>query len=165
MSKKLINKIWEENPCTKQARSIIEGLDKFPPHSRIIMILRHSQRYEPKLVNENDLKEANMELTPLGQEIAKKFGEKLPIERPVRIFHSARNRSKETAEKIYQGFTKVNGKGNFIGEHNALYGIGINSQSYLDEFNTHKNSLSVYFCEPLVYFFSSLLTSVASAMK
>ena len=139
MSEKLAKKIWEENTWTKQATNIIKGLDKFPVHSKIIIILRHSQRYEPKLVNENDLKIANMELTPLGQEIAEKFGESLPIDRHVRLFHSPRNRCKETAEKVYQGFTKVNGKGIFIGEYKSLHGIGINSQSYLDEFNKYKN--------------------------
>jgi len=139
MSKKFDRKIWEENTWTKQASKIIEGLGKFPAHSKIIVILRHSQRYEPKLVNENDLKGANMELTPLGEEVAKKFGERLPTDRPVRLFHSPRNRCKATAEKIYQGFTEINGKGNLIGECNSLYGIGINSQSYLDEFNTYRN--------------------------
>ncbi|KKM20815.1 hypothetical protein LCGC14_1641690 [marine sediment metagenome] len=139
MSEKLSKKVWEENIWTKQASNIIEGLGKFPAHSKIIIIMRHSQRYEPKLVNENDLKEANMELTPLGQEIAKKFGEKLPVDKTIRLFHSPRNRCKETAEKIYQGFTKVNGKGIFIGECKSLHGIGINTQSYLDEFNKYKN--------------------------
>ena len=139
MSKKINNKTWEEYPWTKQAGTIIEGLDKFPAHSKIIIILRHSQRYEPKLINENDLKGANMELTSLGEEVAKKFGENLPIDRAVRLFHSPRNRCKVTAEKIYQGFTEVNGKGTLIGENNSLYGIGINSQSYLYEFNTIRN--------------------------
>jgi len=139
MSKKLSNKIWEDRPWTKQASNIIEGLDKFPAQSKIIMILRHSQRYEPKLINENDLKGANMELTPLGEELAKNFGENLPNDRAVRLFHSPRNRCKVTAEKIYQGFTEVNGKGTLIGENNSLYGIGINSQSYLYEFNTIRN--------------------------
>ncbi len=139
MSEKFASKIWKENAWTKQASKIIEGLGKFPAHSKIIIIMRHSQRYEPKLVNENDLKGASMELTPLGQEFAKKFGELLPIDRPVRIFHSPRNRCKVTAEKIYQGFTEVNGKGIFMGECKSLYGIGINGQSYLDEFNKYKN--------------------------
>ena len=139
MSDKSSKKVWEENPWTNQARYIIEGLDKIPTSSKIIIILRHSQRYEPKLVNEGDLKGANMELTPLGQEVAKIFGENLPVDRPIRLFHSPSNRCKVTAEKIYQGLKEVNGRGNLIGECNALYGIGINNQSYLDEFNTYKN--------------------------
>ena len=139
MSEKLVKKTWEENIWTKHASNIIEGLGKFPTHSKIIIILRHSQRYEPNLVNENDLKEANMELTPLGGEIAEKFGEKLPTDRQIRLFHSPRNRCKETAEKIFQGFTRVNGKGIFMGESKSLHGIGINTQSYLDEFNKYKN--------------------------
>ena len=139
MPNKLSNNIRKEQPWTKQASNIIEGLDKFPAHSKITIIMRHSQRHEPKLINENDLNGANMELTPLGEEVAKNFGENLPKDRVVRLLHSPRNRCKVTAEKIYQGFTEVNGKGNLIGECNALYGIGINSQSYLDEFNTYKN--------------------------
>ena len=139
MSEKIDRKIWEENSWTNQASKIIEGLGKFPAHSKIIIILRHSQRFEPNLINENDLKGANMELTPLGQKFAKKFGENLPIDRPIRLFHSPRNRCKVTADKIYQGFTELNGKGDFIGECDALYGIGINTQSYLEEFNSYKN--------------------------
>jgi hypothetical protein len=80
-----------------------------------------------------------MELTPTGEEFSIKFGENLPIERSIRIFHSPRNRCKVTAEKILQGFTERNGKGDYIGVCNALYGIGINNQSYLDEFNNNAN--------------------------
>ena len=52
MSTKSNKKIWKKYPWTKQACNIIEHLDKFPANSKIILILRHSQRYEPKLVNE-----------------------------------------------------------------------------------------------------------------
>ncbi|MFX0074298.1 MAG: hypothetical protein ACFE96_02570, partial [Candidatus Hermodarchaeota archaeon] len=51
---------WKENAWTNQARKLLKGLEKFPSHSKITIILRHSQRYEPKLVNESDLKGANM---------------------------------------------------------------------------------------------------------
>jgi len=139
MPNTLTNKNWKELPWTKQANNIIEGLDKFPANSKIIIILRHSQRHKPKLINENDLNGANMELTPLGEEVAKNFGENLSKDRAFRLFHSPRNRCKVTAEKIHQGFTEVKGKGTIIGENSSLYGIGINSQSYLDEFNTIRN--------------------------
>lgn len=139
MTDKFESRIWEENTWTKQAMKLIIGLDKFPPNSKITMILRHSKRFEPKLVNESDLKVANMELTPLGEDIAINFGKNLPIERPIRLFHSPRSRCKVTAEKICQGFKEGNGKVDYIGECEALYGIGINNQSYLDEFNSHEN--------------------------
>ena len=93
-----------EYTWTKQAKSLINGLEKFPPRSKITIIIRHSQRFEPKLVDESELKNANMELTPLGEEIAMIFGENLPVYRTVRLFHSPRNRCKKTAEKIHQGF-------------------------------------------------------------
>lgn len=139
MSDYFEDKSWEENTWTNQAKILIRGLDEFPPRSKITIILRHSQRYEPKLVNESELKDANMELTPLGEEFAIKFGENLPIERPIQLFHSPRSRCKVTAEKIVQGFTGIGGNGDYIGVSNALYGIGINNQSYLDEFNSQEN--------------------------
>lgn len=134
-----IEKIWNESTWLKQARNVIDGLEKFSPSSKIIMIIRHSQRYEPEMIDENDLKNANMELTPLGCEIAQKLGEKLPKNRPIRLFHSPRNRCKETAEKIYEGFTNSGGTATFKGECESLYGIRINMQSYLDEFNKYKD--------------------------
>ena len=133
---------WDKDYWTKQARSLIDNLDKFPAQSKITIIMRHSQRNEPKLVKESDLEGANMELTPLGEEIAKIFGNYLPKNRAVRLFHSPRSRCKVTAEKIYQGFIELNGKGQFIGECKALYGIGINGQSYLDEF-THVEGIVI----------------------
>jgi hypothetical protein len=137
MSENITNKIWEESAWTAQTRWIIEGLSKFPADSKITIVMRHSQRNEPEMVNETDLKKANMELTPLGKDMAKLFGEKLPLKEPVRLFHSPRNRCKETAEKIYQGFSEINGKGFIIGECEALLGIGINMQSFLDEYNKY----------------------------
>ncbi|MHA2289424.1 MAG: histidine phosphatase family protein [Promethearchaeota archaeon] len=139
MSDKDMVKIWEENPWTEQTRKLILGLDKFPAHSKVTIIMRHSQRNEPKLVNESDLENANMELTRLGKEVAKILARDLPKSRTVRLFHSPRSRCKATAQKIYQGFSEVNGKVQLIGECNALHGIGISGQSYLDEFNSYKN--------------------------
>ncbi|NVM46289.1 MAG: histidine phosphatase family protein [Candidatus Lokiarchaeota archaeon] len=139
MSENSNNKIWEENTWMKQARKLIKGLDKFPSQSKITIIMRHSQRNEPKLVKESDLEGTNMELTPLGEEMAKFLGSGLPRSRTVRLFHSPRSRCKVTAEKIYHGFLEVNGLGQLIGECTALHGIGINGQSYLDEFNSDKN--------------------------
>ncbi len=133
------DEFWEKYNWTEQASKILKGLGNFPSHLKISIILRHSQRFEPKLVNENELKRANMELTPLGEEVAMKFGESLPLQRQVRLFHSPRTRCKVTAEKIHQGFTKVKGKVLLIRESDSLYGIGINNQSYLDEFNTYEN--------------------------
>jgi len=137
MSENITNKAWEESTWTAQARWIIKGLKKFPAGSKITILMRHSQRYEPEMVKASKLKEANMELTPIGKEIAKKFGEKLPKNSTVRLFHSPLNRCKETVEKIYQGFTDVNGKAFIIGECNALLGIGIDMQSFLDELNKY----------------------------
>ncbi len=54
MSEKFTKKIWEENIWTNQATNIIERLGKFPAYTKINIIMRHSQRHEPKLVNVDD---------------------------------------------------------------------------------------------------------------
>jgi len=53
-----IVKLWNELEWTADARQIIEGLKNYPKDSKIILILRHSQRNEPRDFNVNaDLKE------------------------------------------------------------------------------------------------------------
>ena len=76
-----IEETWRNDDWTEQARQIITGLKEFPESSKIILILRHSHRNEPK---ETD-KLYKLRLTHLGHEIAKKFGEHLPKNRPIRL--------------------------------------------------------------------------------
>ena len=64
-----IDEIWEQADWTVHARSIIDNLHKFPEESKIILILRHSHRNEPKILK----KIHKLRLTPQGHAIAKKF--------------------------------------------------------------------------------------------
>ena len=77
-----IDKIWKEGDWPTEARQLINGLKKFPEDSKIILILRHSQRDEPKEIE----KLLSLRLTPAGHAIAKKFGENLPNNRTIRLF-------------------------------------------------------------------------------
>ena len=87
-----IEKIWENPNYTGQARQILSAIQNFQESSKIILVVRHSH------VNPGKLKDLDYKLTSIGREIAKKFGEKLPTNRPIRLFHSSANRCQETAE-------------------------------------------------------------------
>ncbi|GAI85548.1 unnamed protein product, partial [marine sediment metagenome] len=124
-----INKIWKEADWPSEARQIIEGLKKFPDNSKIILILRHSQRNEPK---DFDV-DADLNLTPQGRKIAKIFGENLPKDKPIRIFHSKADRCRDTAEEIFNGFKEIGGEAVLKGNLIPLSRIGISLEFFLEE--------------------------------
>jgi len=125
-------KIWKEDEWTKEARQIIDGLKEFPDNSKIILVLRHSHR-NPQTALEGAQK---TRLTPQGHAIAKKFGESLPHNRTIKLFHSIIWRCEETANDINEGFKKVGGTSEVMGPLEALAYIGISDkQFYFELFN------------------------------
>jgi hypothetical protein len=124
-----IKKVWNKAVWTEEARDIIKNLKNSLLNSKIILLLRHSQRYEPSVIKENQ----KMELTTQGRSIARLFGTKLPKDRVIRLFHSPVNRCKETAEEIHLGFKEVGGKSIFKGECSVVWGIGINTQFFISQ--------------------------------
>jgi len=114
-----IDKIWKESDWPTEARQIINGLKLFPEESKIILILRHSQRDEPEDIE----KLLTLRLTPEGHAIARKFGEKLPSNRTIRLFHSVVWRCQETAENILSGFENIGGKGKMRGAFTPLFDL------------------------------------------
>ena len=127
-----IEKIWEKPNYTGQARQILSAIQNFPETSKILLVVRHSH------VNPGRLKDLDYKLTQIGREIARKFGEKLPINRPIRLFHSSVNRSQETAEKILAGFKCNGGIGELMGEFSPLFDIGITPEFMLKEITHYK---------------------------
>ncbi len=126
-----VEKIWNQAEWVVHARNIIENLDKFPEDSRLILILRHSHRNEPKpLENVNKLR-----LTPQGHAIAKKFGESLPKNRSIRLFHSIIWRCEETAENIHNGFQNIGGNSELKGVLEPLFDIGIQNRAFREHLN------------------------------
>jgi len=134
-------KIWKESEWTYEARQIIDGLKEFPDNSKIILMLRHSHRDEPKA-----LKGAQkLRLTAQGHAIAKKFGENLPSNRPITIFHSIIWRCEETAKDIHEGFKNIGGTSEVKGALLPLAYIGINDkQFYMNMFNNGNVMESFY---------------------
>ncbi|MHA2268081.1 MAG: histidine phosphatase family protein [Promethearchaeota archaeon] len=121
--------VWNKAPWTEEARDIIENLKDASFKSKTILLLRHSQRYEPSFDDENQY----MELTAQGRSIARLLGTKLPKDRTIRLFHSPVNRCRETAEEIHAGVKEVGGKSIFKGECSVVWGIGINNQFFMSE--------------------------------
>lgn len=127
-----IEKIWNEGEWTEHARQIIDGLKEFPDNSKIILILRHSHRNEPTALEGSQ----KLRLTPQGHAIAKKFGENLPSSRSIKIFNSIIWRCEETANNIHEGFKKIGGISELMGDLKLLQSVGItNKEFFLNEFN------------------------------
>ncbi|MFW9896746.1 MAG: histidine phosphatase family protein, partial [Candidatus Thorarchaeota archaeon] len=124
-----VNIIWKEEPWTEEARDIIKHLKNSVFEPKCIVILRHSQRYEPSLDDEHQY----MELTPQGRSISRFFGSKLPKNRIIRLFHSPVNRCKETAEEIHKGYEDIGGESIFKGECSAVWRIGIKNDFFMSE--------------------------------
>jgi hypothetical protein len=122
--------IWENAEWTVQTRKIVKAVSKFPESSKIILVLRHSHRNNPTETESiHELK-----LTPEGHEIAKIFGQKLPISRSVRMYYSVVERCKETAEDILEGFKSVGGKGSLNGTLTPLFHAGTAPKFFLNIF-------------------------------
>ena len=134
-------KIWKTSEWTNEARQIIDGLKKFPNNSKIILILRHSHRSETTILQGSQ----KVRLTPQGHAIAKKFGENLPINRPITIFHSIIWRCEETAKDIQEGFISIGGESELKGELLPLVNIGIKTKEfYIKVFNNGNTFDSFY---------------------
>ncbi len=134
-------KIWKEGDWTDEARQIIDGLQKFPDDSKIILILRHSHRSETTILQGSQ----KVRLTPQGHAIAKIFGENLPTSRPITIFHSIIWRCEETAKDIQEGFVSIGGESELKGELLPLVNIGIKTKEfYMKVFNNGNTIDSFY---------------------
>lgn len=115
-----IEELWNNSKWTLQAREILKAIEKFPENSKIILVLRHSHRNEPTARE----KMSKLRLTDIGHEAAKRFGEALPLNRSIRLFHSVVWRCQETAEGILEGFRKKSGKGEIKGILKPLFFAG-----------------------------------------
>ena len=127
-----VEKIWENRNYTTQARQMLSAIQNFPKDSKIILVVRHSH------VKPKKLKDLDYKLTSIGREIARIFGEKLPTDRPIRLFHSSVHRCQETAEKILAGFKNVGGRGELMGEFIPLFDIGATPEFMLKEITHYK---------------------------
>jgi broad specificity phosphatase PhoE len=121
--------LWNQQKWTKKARILTQKLSKFPEDSEIIMIIRHSHRNSIK--NIDDMGE--QKLTPIGHEIAKLFGTKLPLNREIKLYFSPISRCIETAEDILTGFESIDGRGALIESLSELYDIGVEAEYFFPE--------------------------------
>jgi hypothetical protein len=123
------NNTWQRSEWTKRAYQLLQGLKEFPDDKKIIMVIRHSHRYDSNNIREHE----KDHLTPLGHEVAREFGEQLPTDRPIRLFHSQVQRCRETAENIYKGLNQNGVRSEIIGTLSSLYDIKISPDDFYRE--------------------------------
>jgi hypothetical protein len=111
--------IWSKGDWTREARLLIEGIQKLSDVPNLIMFLRHSHRDHISNVEQM----ANLGLTKQGKEIAILFGKGLPKDKTIHLFYSVVARCKETAESILNGFKQAGGEGKLIGPLEALFHV------------------------------------------
>lgn len=121
--------VWTQPKWTEEARHLIDGLNQFPEDSKIILVIRHSHRNSIETFSDM----VGLRLSPLGHEIAKIFGSKLPKNKSIRVFYSPIERCKETAEDILLGFKNVSGKGILKEPLDVLYNQGEDSDYFFNE--------------------------------
>ncbi len=127
--KNIKEQVWNIDELTFNAKNFAENLSKFQKNSKIIVILRHSYRKKIRSVEEV----INLGLSPQGFKIAQNFGEKLPKERPIRLFYSSVLRCQQTAEAIKEGFNGIGGTAELKGALEPLFKIGITAEIFSRE--------------------------------
>lgn len=124
---------WDREDWTKRAYKLLEGVREFPKDKKIIMVMRHSHRYDSQDIRNH----MHDKLTPLGHKYAKVFGKELPKDRPLRIYHSMIERCKETAENILEGFNHKDHKdfpqAQINGSLEVLYDLEISEEDFYRE--------------------------------
>lgn len=103
----------------EQAQILLKHLKKFPPDSKIIMMVRHSEREPLSSLKKN----SDLQLTGNGHHAARIFGENLPINRHLRIFYSNRDRCRDTALNIMDSCKKNGGQPIDGGTLEPLYAL------------------------------------------
>ncbi|MFW9780773.1 MAG: histidine phosphatase family protein [Candidatus Heimdallarchaeota archaeon] len=144
-----IEKIWHHDNWTQETKKLLLGLEQFPSDSKVILILRHSHREH----SDDPWRVSKLKLTPLGHEIAKKFGENLPLERNIRLFYSFLDRCKETAESILKGFKNKKGIGMLMNTLDVLVDIGMEPDLFFNEIT--KYPLTKFFYRWIAGLYSS----------
>ena len=84
----------------------------------VAALLRHAAREE--ITDARSALEAL--LTPAGRAAAEAFGSGLPVDRPVRIFHSPVERCRQTAVHMAEGFRQAGGRTGGVRESEILGG-------------------------------------------
>ncbi len=121
--------IWEQSEWTKLAYQLLKGINQLPKENKLIMVIRHSHRYDSKNIRDHpkDL------LTPIGHKFAEFFGEHLPKDRPIRLYYSKIERCKQTAVSIFNGYNHSPNSAEIIGPLNILYDIDISPEDFYRE--------------------------------
>ncbi|MBD3198175.1 MAG: hypothetical protein GF317_24205 [Candidatus Lokiarchaeota archaeon] len=157
---------WSDFEWTQKSYKLLKGIEEFPENKKIIVLLRHSHRYESgDLMNhENDL------LTPIGHQYANLFGKHFPKRKPIRIYHSKVKRCKETADGIKSGMKETNKLVEMKGDLDVLYDIKVQPDVFYREANKYPLDQLVYrwaaglYSEEIIISFQKYVREAAKAI-
>jgi broad specificity phosphatase PhoE len=108
---------WDKQKWLTDAKRLVNWTRDLGKGPALLMV-RHSHRLDSDNVDE--LK--TLELTDRGHRMALAFGQRMPSDRPVRVFYSPIERTKQTAEGIVNGIRKINGNAKLEGKLYTLLG-------------------------------------------
>lgn len=97
---------------------LLTALAALPAGVPAVLFIRHAQRYPINSAATPD----EVTLTPAGEVAARAFGERLPLTRRLRVYHSPIGRCRVTAERMAEGFTAAGGQTTFGGALAELCG-------------------------------------------
>ena len=119
-----------------QALSLLKKISEFPKESKLIMMLRHSEREPISSLKKN----RDLQLTENGRIAARTFGKNLPLNRYVRLFYSNTDRCHHTALEIINGFQQSGGDWVDGGILEPLYVLKVIKDNFF-KYELHKFSL------------------------
>jgi len=116
--------------------ALLAALEALPPACPAAIYIRHAER-DPII---DLVGSETVQLTPAGEEAARRFGARLPLSRAVRIVHSWIPRCELTARRIAEGFTAAGGRVTFDGMLDGLCGAFVHDfdrvVAYTREYNS-----------------------------
>lgn len=97
---------------------LLNALHRLPDDVPTALVVRHAERYAvADLATADDVL-----LTPAGEAAARAFGARLPVTRPLQVWHSRIERCGMTARGIVEGFTATGGDAVCAGVLDGLCG-------------------------------------------
>jgi broad specificity phosphatase PhoE len=95
---------WDSLEWLSDARGLLEWIPQLGTKPAVLL-LRHSERR----VGLSVIDALEVELTPVGHEIAQEFGRRLPKGKKITLLHSPHIRTTQTAERIAEGVSDNGG--------------------------------------------------------
>jgi broad specificity phosphatase PhoE len=120
------NHILEKVEWGKPVLRLLEQSKNLNKKAPATLIIRHSERN--KIEKASEMEHAG--LTGRGRDAAYNFGQILPLNWEIRLFHSPVNRCRDTATRIHEGAVSAGVKSEIAGGLNILWGANADKEKW-----------------------------------